>query len=307
MYRVTITRSLVLAAVLWTGAALAPQAVSAGDIDAVSDKLDRVERDLRELQYEVYKGNPPAAGATGAVPASPAASAARLNDLEESLRELRGQVEGLAFQVKQLNEQLEFARKETSFRLGALEGGAPAAAVSAPPLPASPGAPKALKVSPDAAGSNQGARQPGSLGTIPADAVDAAEPAATSRQQYDAAVELLSRAQYAEAQSAFRTFVAANPKDDLTGPAQYWVGEISFTQKDYKNAAVAFADVLKRFSKTPKAPEAMLKLGLSLFELNQKKEACTTLNSVKGRFPNAPKAVLDRAAKRFAEAKCAAG
>jgi tol-pal system protein YbgF len=307
MYRVTITRSLVLAAVLWTGAALAPQAVSAGDIDAVSDKLDRVERDLRELQYEVYKGNPPAAGATGAVPASPAASAARLNDLEESLRELRGQVEGLAFQVKQLNEQLEFARKETSFRLGALEGGAPAAAVSAPPLPASPGAPKALKVSPDAAGSNQGARQPGSLGTIPADAVDAAEPAATPRQQYDAAVELLSRAQYAEAQSAFRTFVAANPKDDLTGPAQYWVGEISFTQKDYKNAAVAFADVLKRFSKTPKAPEAMLKLGLSLFELNQKKEACTTLNSVKGRFPNAPKAVLDRAAKRFAEAKCAAG
>jgi tol-pal system protein YbgF len=307
MYRVTIARSLVLAAVLSAVAAMAPPTVSARDLDAVSDKLDRVERDLRELQYEVYKGNPPAAGATGAAPASPAASAARLNDLEQSLRELRGQVEGLAFQVKQLNEQLEFARKETNFRLGALEGGAPAAAVSAPPLPASPGAPKALKVSPDTAGSNQGARQPGSLGTIPADAVDAAEPAATPRQQYDAAVELLSRAQYAEAQSAFRTFVAANPKDDLTGPAQYWVGEISFTQKDYKNAAVAFADVLKRFSKTPKAPEAMLKLGLSLFELNQKKEACTTLNSVKGRFPNAPKAVLDRAAKRFAEAKCAAG
>lgn len=306
MYRVTIARSLFLAAVLWSGAALAPQAVSAGDIDAVSDKLDRVERDLRELQYEVYKGHPPAAGAPGGAPGSSAASAARLNDLEETLRELRGQVESLAFQVKQMNEQLEFARKETNFRLGALEGGAPAASVSAPPLPASPGAPKALKVSPDT-GSNQGARQPGSLGSIPADAVEAAEPAATPRQQYDAAVELLSRAQYAEAQSAFKSFVAANPKDDLTGPAQYWVGEISFTQKDYKNAAVAFADVLKRFSKTPKAPEAMLKLGLSLFELNKKTEACTTLGAVKGRFPNAPKAVLDRAAKRFAESKCAAG
>lgn len=307
MYRVTIARSFFLAAVLWSGAALAPQAVSAGDIDAVSDKLDRVERDLRELQYEVYKGHPPAAGAPGGAPGSSAASAARLNDLEETLREVRGQVESLAFQVKQLNEQFEFARKETNFRLGALEGGAPAAAVSAPPLPASPGAPKALKVSPDATGSNQGARQPGSLGSIPADAVEAAEPAATPRQQYDAAVELLSRAQYGEAQSAFKSFVAANPKDELTGPAQYWVGEISFTQKDYKNAAVAFADVLKRFSKTPKAPEAMLKLGLSLFELNQKKEACTTLGAVKGRFPNAPKPVLDRAAKRFAEAKCGAG
>ncbi len=309
MYRVTFARSLVLALAMWGSSVLSPVSVSAGDLDAVSDKLDRVERDLRELQYEVYKGHPPAAGSPGGAPGSSAASAARLNDLEETLRELRGQVESLAFQVKQLNEQLEFSRKETNFRLGALEGGAPAAAIAAPagPPAAAPGAPKALKLSPDAAGSNQGARQPGSLGTIPADEAAAGEPAATPRQQYDAAMELLSRAQYAEAQSAFRSFVAANPKDELTGPAQYWVGEISFTQKDYKGAAVAFADVLKRFSKTPKAPEAMLKLGLSLFELNQKKEACTTLNSVKGRFPNASKAVLDRAAKRYAEAKCAAG
>lgn len=314
MYRVTFARSLALASVVWAASALAPLPASARDLDAVSDKLDRVERDLRELQYDVYKGHPPAAGATTGAPSAPAASAARLNDLEESLRELRGQVEGLAFQVKQLNEQLEFARKETNFRLGALEGGAPAASISATAPSAAPGlpkalnpGPKALKVSPDGAGSNQGGRQPGSLGVIPADEAASAEPVATPRQQYDAAVELLSRAQYAEAQSAFRSFVTGNPKDELTGPAQYWVGEISFTQKDYKGAAVAFADVLKRFSKTPKAPEAMLKLGLSLFELNQKKEACTTLNSVKGRFPNAPKPVLDRAAKRFAEAKCVAG
>jgi tol-pal system protein YbgF len=101
--------------------------------------------------------------------------------------------------------------------------------------------------------------------------------------------------------------VVANPKDELSGSAQFWVGEIAFTQKDYKAAVTAFADVIKRFPKATKAPDAMLKLGLSLFELNQKKEACTTLGAIKSKFPTAPKPVLDRAAKRYADAKCTAG
>ena len=100
------------------------------------------------------------------------------------------------------------------------------------------------------------------------------------------------------------SFVAANPADELAGPAQYWVGDIAFTQKDYQGAAKAFADVLKRYSKTARAPDAMLKLGLSLLELSQKKEGCTTLGAIKSKYPNANKAIFDRAAKRASEAKC---
>lgn len=275
----------------------------AEDLGDVSDKLDRVERDLRELQYEVYKGHPPASGGATGAPNSSGANSARLNDLEETLRDLRGQVETLAFQVKQLNEQLEFSRKETNFRLGALEGGAPVAAFTTPaPAAAGPGrTPKSI-AAPDA---NSNRLTGGTLGSIPsADAADLPEPSLTPRQQYDAAMELLTRAQYGEAQSAFKSFVAANPKDELAGPAQYWVGEISFTQKDYKASGLSFADLLKRFPKTAKAPDAMLKLGLSLMELGQKKEGCATLTSVKTRYPNASKTILDRAAKRAADAKC---
>lgn len=310
MFRVPAIRTLALAAAV--GFSMTGSAVPAGaeDIDAVADKLDRVERDLRDLQYEVYKGHPPATGtgvAAGQAAPSPA-SAARLNDLEASLRDLRGQVETLAFQVRQLNEQLEFARKETNFRLGALEGGAPAAVATAPaPSAQATAAPTAPRILAAPADAPAGPRAGGSLGTIEASDVDAAAPALSPRQQYDAAMDLLSRAQYVEAQSAFKAFVAANPKDELAGPAQFWVGEIYFSQKDYKASAGAYAEVIKRFAKTPKAPDAMLKLGLSLMELNQRKEACTTLNSVKTRFPSAPKSVLERAAKRAAEAKCAAG
>ncbi|NOT42829.1 MAG: tol-pal system protein YbgF [Alphaproteobacteria bacterium] len=301
---------LLTTAALATVFALSFAPAWSADVDDLEHKLDRVERDLRELQYDVHKGNPPerSGGLAGGPPGGVSGGGARLNDMEQSLRELRGQVETLSFQVKQMTEQLDIARKESNYRLGALEGGAPASAF---PAPGGPGASTALpsqKAAPPVAltrgGSNQAGRAPGMLGSIPADAAVSETAGASPQQQYDDAMDLLSRAQYAEAQGAFRKFVAANPADQLAGPAQFWVGDIAFTQKDYQGSAKSFADVLKRYSKTAKAPEAMLKLGLSLIELGQKKEGCTTLGALKVKYPTAAKPLVDRAAKRSAEAGC---
>jgi tol-pal system protein YbgF len=298
------------------------QSRASDDVDTLSDRMDRLERDLRDLQLEVYKGAPPPEG-SGA-PAAPGASGqftpgggGRMADLEQSLRDLRGQVEQLSFLVKQLQQQAELQRNETNYRLGALEGGAPAGSIApagaaGPPaaVAAGPGTPLApsaggpTQLTPGAGSQVAGAR-PGNLGALPASAAPAvAGPAVDARAQYDAAMELLSRAQYSDAQSAFRNFVVANPTNDLAGPAQYWVGDISFTQKDYSGSAKAFADVLKRFPKTSKAPDAMLKLGLSLMELGQKNEACTTLGAIKAKYPTANASILSRAAQRFKESKC---
>ena len=82
-------------------------------------------------------------------------------------------------------------------------------------------------------------RPPGTLGT-PADRVRApaplngSPPAAATRAQYDAAMNLMSRAQYAEASAAFRAYADANPDDtDLAPQAIYWVGNIAIVQQDY--------------------------------------------------------------------------
>lgn len=318
-------RRAALASLVGLAGALSFGPAQAQDVGEMWDRLSRLERDLRDLQYEVYKGNPPAQG--GGAPASlgmPApGSNTRINDMEQTIRELRGQVEQLTFQVRQMQETLDLVRKETNYRLSALEGGAPS---SLPPISSAPSAPSALPAataprpagSPTgltpplgaqpAGGSAQMGSPPGTMGTLPVDAATAATtpPATlTPREQYDAAMDLLTRAQYDQAQGAFATFVAANPTSEYAGPAQFWVGDIAFTKKDYANAAKAFADVLKRFGKMAKAPDAMLKLGLSLMELNQKKDGCTTLGALKAKYPNANPAILDRAAKRFKEAKCA--
>ncbi len=299
---------LLTAAALSAMLALSLAPAWSADVDDLEDKLERVERDLRELQYDVHKGNPPAGsgGLAGGPAGGVSQGGARLNDMEQSLRELRGQVESLSFQVKQLTEQLDIARKESNYRLGALEGGAPASALPPAGSVAAPAA-KTTGANPPVAlttGSNQAGKKPGTLGSIPANEPIADDIGPSPQDQYDGAVDLLSRAQYGEAQQAFRAFVAANPTNQLAGPAQYWVGDIAFTQKDYQGSAKAFAAVLKSYAKTPKAPEAMLKLGLSLLELGQKKEGCTTLGALKVKYPAAQKKFLDLAAKRAGEAGC---
>ncbi|MFM9863860.1 MAG: YbgF trimerization domain-containing protein, partial [Micropepsaceae bacterium] len=162
---------LLTTAALATVFALSLAPARSADVDDLEDKLDRVERDLRELQFDVHKGNPPekSGGLAGGPPGGVSGGGARLNDMEQSLRELRGQVETLSFQVKQMTEQLDIARKESNYRLGALEGGAPASAI--PGAAASP-ALTAQKAAPPVAltrgGSNQAGKAPGMLGSIPA-------------------------------------------------------------------------------------------------------------------------------------------
>ena len=318
--------ALSVAAVVLVVAVCSTPLRAADDVDTLSDRLDRLERDIRDLQLEVYKGSPPPddrddrpGPAPG--PQSSAGGGARIADLESSLRDLRGQVEQLTFLVKQLQQQAELQRNETNYRLGALEGGAPAGSIApapsgTPPMATAPaGAAPRTVVTPTGgsggptplapgAGSQAAGAKPGTLGTVPTSAAPAGPAPADPRGQYDSAMELLSKAQYTAAQTAFRAFVAANPTNELAGPAQYWVGDISFTQKDYGGAAKAFADVLKRFPKTTKAPDAMLKLGLSLLELGQKNEGCTTLGALKAKYPTANASIIGRAAQRFKEAKC---
>jgi tol-pal system protein YbgF len=120
-----------------------------------------------------------------------------------------------------------------------------------------------------------------------------AAPAAGGSAQFDAAMNLLSKAQYSEAAAAFQAYADANPDDaDLTPQAIYWVGNINYVQRNYEPAERSFAEVIKRFPKSERAPEAMLKLAQSFLALGQKSEGCTTLGLIKTKYPKAPDTTL---------------
>lgn len=102
-----------------------------------------------------------------------------------------------------------------------------------------------------------------------------------TRKAYDAAMKLLAKSQYDEALAAFRSFIDANPKDELAPQALYWVGSVSYLKKDYAGAASAFAEGIKKYPKSPRVPDNMLKLGETLIALGQQKEGCLTLATLK--------------------------
>jgi tol-pal system protein YbgF len=169
-------------------------------------------------------------------------------------------------------------------------------------LPCSPStAPAAAAPVPDGpknpvAGGAQLGKSPGVLGTLSSgDALPLAPPPPNLRPQYDAAMNLLAKAQYDEASAAFRTFADQNPKDPLASSAVYWIGRIDYVQKDYAGAARSFAEVIKKYPDSANAPESLLKLGQSLLAAGQKKEGCTALVALKRKYPHAAKNLVEEA------------
>ncbi|MTJ83396.1 MAG: tol-pal system protein YbgF [Telmatospirillum sp.] len=283
------------------------------DTRGLVDRLDRLERDLNTLQGQVYRSqgsgsnvitSPALGGNGGGSGSAPRPSGSlngdaynmlddRLNQLESQIRDVTGQVEKANFAVGQLTTKLERMQADNDFRFKDLEAklggggaaGAPAA-VGAPPAgaPAAGGAP--TPVTPPAAGSLQ---HPAAGGAAPAAAATA--PAAlvgkTPQEQFDYAFGLLRNSDNAGATKAFQAFVAQHPQDPLAGNAMYWQAQISYSQGQYDQAAVTFLDAYRKYPKSAKAGESLLKVGLSMSNLGKKKEACAALQRFSSEYPDA--------------------
>src|SRR5437764_9278201 len=181
----------------------------------------------------------------------------RARTLTESLARATGANEELSHQIQVQNEKIEQMQKDFAYRLCTLSAqqmgagdslncaAAGTQSASAAPVPPPPGAlrPGASLPPIDATGNGQftngqggfitapdaepvRGRGPGVLGTLPMGSGPAAvAPAPGNSTQYDQAMNLMSRAQYDEAQAAFRAYADANPDDtDLSPQAIYWVG-----------------------------------------------------------------------------------
>ncbi|HYU11994.1 MAG TPA: tol-pal system protein YbgF, partial [Stellaceae bacterium] len=121
-------------------------------------------------------------------------------------------------------------------------------------------------------------------------------PSGSTSEQYNYAFGLLKQADYPAAEAALKAFVEQHPKDPMAGNAQYWLGETYYTRGRYLEAASAFAEGYKRYPKGVKAPDELLKLGMSLARANQKQNACVALAQLDHDFPSPGAAIKDRAA-----------
>lgn len=83
----------------------------------------------------------------------------------------------------------------------------------------------------------------------------------------------------------FRDFLKKYPQSPLAADAQYWLGEMMYSSRNYKGAVNEFVTVLQNYSASPKAPDAAMKLGLSFYEMKNWVYARRTLEDVARNYP----------------------
>jgi tol-pal system protein YbgF len=123
----------------------------------------------------------------------------------------------------------------------------------------------------------------------------AALPNSNAQSLYQEGYGALLQHDYPAAEAAFRQLVDSYPDDTLAGSAQYWLGESYYVRGQYKSAADAFLTGYKKYKSGEKAPDTLLKLGMSLAALGQKDAACSTFTELNAKFPAAPDHIRDQA------------
>ena len=304
------------------------------DFRALTDQLERLRKDITDIQKYVFRGGDlpvlSADGAVSSLAADPEAEAraariqVRFSELEDQMRSLTGQIEELAHGIDQVGLRVDKLIGDVDFRLSAIEQaqaeadgwkGQSSEIGSAMPAPTQP------SPSQEALGAPSAAAEPGTLGTVPVAALEDQEsveaapaeppppttpalPPGTIKQQYEYAFSLLRQHEYAEAERALTAFIDKHPDDQLTGNAHYWLGETHYVRGDFRKAAGFFATGYKNFPESNKAPDNLLKLGMSLVSLDEIDNACFTFTQLAERFPGASPSIKQRAASESQRAGC---
>ena len=140
-------------------------------------------------------------------------------------------------------------------------------------------------VAPDGTAVADDAQQPGQQMAIakPASAPVVDTPDDLFQRNYQALLQL----RYPEAEAGFKDFIVKYPNHAMAGSAAFWLGEAYWAQQNFGAAAQAYQDSYHRDAKGRRAPDSLLKLGLSLSRLGQKDQACTIIGSVDTEYPNA--------------------
>ncbi|HIA03361.1 MAG TPA: tol-pal system protein YbgF [Myxococcales bacterium] len=109
---------------------------------------------------------------------------------------------------------------------------------------------------------------------------------------YKASYQLLKQQQYQDAIEGFRKFVEKNPTHGYADNAIYWMGECYYARGLWLQALKTFQQVIQNYPLGNKAPDAMLKVGLSHQQLKNNSQARQVLRQVMEIYPDSPVAGL---------------
>ena len=106
------------------------------------------------------------------------------------------------------------------------------------------------------------------------------------RNQYEAAIGLVRRGDFAEAVAALNAFLKRYPASGYTDSVRFWLGNAQYGKRDYKDAIATFKTFIAGNADHPRAGEALLALANCQIELKDNKSARRSLEDLIKAYPN---------------------
>jgi tol-pal system protein YbgF len=209
--------------------------------------------------------------------------AERLDAMETEIQQLRGTVEEQQHTIEGLKERQRELYLDIDRRLSRFEREGGGTSMTAPM--AAPDTPSGGQPLTSAAPSTPAAAAP-----VAAPAASDANPMQQEREAYQKAFDTLRELRYAQATQEFRAFLKKYPNGRYGHIAQYWLGEASYAQRNFKQAIIDYQALLQGYPSSPKRAEAMLKIGYSQHELKQDDAAKKTLDQLIKLYPDSTEA-----------------
>ena len=234
----------------------------------------------------------------------------KLNEIEEQFRQLTNKFEEVNFKLDKLSSRVTKIQSDTQLRFSDIENLDIENKQSKKSLPgsakpqdfgASPG--YSVKGLPE----KQETKSIETAQTVITEEFEKKEsllPNKSPDEQYEFAVSFMKIGDYETAEFALKEFIDKNKDHDLAGNAQYWYGETFRIRQLFSDAATAYLDGYQNYPKSNKAPDNLLKLGITMVQLGEKDQGCKMISGLKKEYPKASKSVLQKAQYEQKKFKC---
>ena len=292
-------------------------------INAIEDQLQIIIQDLKTLEKAVYKSSDITSKAlpvNGLNEEILTRHLLKLNEIEEQFRLLTNRFEEVNFKLDKPSNRVSKIQSDTQLRFSDLETDSTTKTtklnknkkkrtkkVSLPgsDKPQDLGAAPSYDLNPkETTQATQSIEATASVFTEERKPETSLLPNKAPKEQYDFALSFMKVGDYETAELALREFIDKNKSDKLAGSAQYWYGETFRIRQLYSDAATAYLDGYQNYPKSKKAPENLLKLGITMVELGEKDEGCKMITGLKKQYPKASQSVLQKAQYEQKRFKC---
>jgi len=288
-------------------------------LKSISDQIQVITKDLKTLEKAVYQKSDLAASLTSSNIKSDGLNEdiltkhlLKLNEIEDQFRVLTNKFEEVNFKLDKLSTRVTKIQSDTQLRFSDIESGnlinpkkENKAALPGTSKPAdfgvNPGYQSSAFQKQQTINSVESAK---TIITEEAEKKESLLPNKPPKEQYEFAVSFMKIGDYETAEFALKEFIEKNKDHDLAGSAQYWYGETFRIRQLYSDAATAYLDGYQNYPKSKKAPDNLLKLGITMVQLGEKDQGCKMIAGLKKEYPKASKSVLQKAQYEQKKFKC---